>query len=312
MTMNNASAIKRSLSATLCLLTAFALVTSAVSSRAAAAGSTPAQAARADIAATLGFVPGFFKAMSDAAIPGAWQEMKGLQLNPGTALPGRAKELIGLAVAAQVPCKYCVFAHTEFAKLNGASDAEIAEAVAVGGVSRHWSAYLWGTQTDEAKFAAEIARIVEGAKKPAKPGAAIEVVDASSALADIQQTLGFVPEYLRKVPEAALPGAWRELKDLRLNPNTQISAKHKALIALAVASQVPSRPCIAAETAFAKLAGASEREIAEAVGMAAITRNMSTMLNGQQTDDREFHADVMRLVNGAKAAAKKAQLNAKR
>jgi len=250
--------------------------------------------------------------MSDAAIPGAWQEMKGLQLNPGTALPGRAKELIGLAVAAQVPCKYCVIAHTEFAKLNGASEAEVAEAVAVGGVARHWSAYLYGTQIDEAKFAAEVARLVENAKKPAKPAAAIDVVDASSALADIQQTLGFVPEFLRKVPESALPGAWREMKELKLNPNTQISAKNKALIALAVASQVPSRPCILAETAFAKLAGANEREIAEAVGMAAITRNMSTMLNGQQVDEREFRADVMRLVNGAKAAAKKAQVTARR
>ena len=83
--------------------------------------------------------------------------MKGLQLNPNTALPGRTKELIGLAVAAQVPCRYCIVAHTEFAKLNGASAAEIGEAVAMAAITRHWSTFLNGIQTDEAKFRAEIA-----------------------------------------------------------------------------------------------------------------------------------------------------------
>jgi len=306
---------RTALSPTLRALTAVALVTSATAGPAAAEprpGSAAAEAARSDIAKTLGFVPGFFKVTADAALPGAWQEMKGLQLNPGTALPGRTKELIGLAVSAQIPCRYCIIAHTEFAELNGASEAEVAEAVAVGGSARHWSAYLYGTQIDEAKFAAEVARMIENAKRPARPAQPIDVVDAKSALADIQQTLGFVPEYLRRVPEPALPGAWRELKDLRLNPNSVLSAKQKALIALAVASQVPSRPCIVAETAFARQAGASEREIGEAVGMAAITRNMSTLLNGQQIDERGFRADVDRLVSGAKAAQKKAALTASR
>ena len=49
-------------------------------------------------------------------------------VNPATALSGKHKELVGLAVAAQVPCKFCIVAHTEFAKLNGASEAEIKEA----------------------------------------------------------------------------------------------------------------------------------------------------------------------------------------
>jgi AhpD family alkylhydroperoxidase len=294
------------------LMTAFAIgLTVTGSVRADEAPNAAAAAARADIQKTLGFVPGFFKAFPEAALPGVWQEMKGLQLNPQSALDGRAKELIGLAVAAQVPCQYCIYAHIEFAKLNGASEAELGEAVAVAGMERHWSAYFYGMQLDETKFKSEVARIVENAKKPAKPGAPIDVVDARSALLDIERTLGFVPEFLRKLPENALPGAWRELKEVRLNPATQVSAKLKALISLAVASQVPSRACVIADTEFAKLAGASEREIAEAVGMAAITRNMSTLLNGQRVDERAFRADVDRLVAGVKAAQKKA-LTAKR
>jgi AhpD family alkylhydroperoxidase len=262
--------------------------------------------ARADIEKTLGFVPGFFQTMADPAVSGAWEEMKGLQLNPNTALTGKTKELIGLAVSAQIPCHYCIYAHTEFAKLNGASEAVIAEAVAVGALERHWSAYLFGMQVDETKFRSDIARLVAGAKNPGRPQSNVVVVDARTAAMDIEQTLGFFPELLRAVPEYALPGAWREMKELKLNPNTLLNGKEKALIALAVASQVPSRPCVFAETEFAKLAGAAQREIAEAVGMAAITRNMSTLLNGQQVDERAFREDIDHLVSGAKAAQRKA------
>lgn len=267
-----------------------------------------AQATRADIAKTLGFVPSFFESFADSALPGAWDEMKGLQLNPGTALNGASKELIGLGVASQIPCKYCIYAHTEFAELNGATDAQVKEAIAVAGMERHWSAYFYGMQLDQNGFKSEVARIVAGAKKqqPAPAGAPIVVTDAKTALQDIERTLGFVPEFLRKVPESALPGAWREMKELKLNPSSALSAKQKSLISLAVASQVPSEPCIFADTEFAKLAGATDREIAEAVGMSAITRNMSTMLNGGQVEERAFKGDISRLVAGVKAAQKKA------
>jgi AhpD family alkylhydroperoxidase len=271
------------------------------------AGQNAAETARKDIAKTLGFVPRFFQVMADAAVGGAWAEMKGLQMNPNSALPGKTKELVGLAVAAQVPCRYCVFAHTEFAKLNGASEAEVAEAVAVGALARQFSAYTNGLAIDEATFQADLRRLLDAKPRPAG-GAAIEVTDAASARKDIEQTFGFVPAFLGKIPETALPGAWREMKELRLS-NTVLSGKVKALIALAVASQIPSRLCIAAESEISKRNGASEREVAEAVGMAAITRNMSTLLNGQQTDERVFNADITRLVNGAKAAQKKVAAN---
>jgi AhpD family alkylhydroperoxidase len=291
------------------------LVTLAVGSvaRAEAPALSPAQAARSDIQKTLGFLPAFLGNMPDGALPGTWEELKGLQLNPSTALNGKTKELIGLAVAAQVPCKYCTYAHTEFAKLNGATSAELGEAIAVAGIERHFSAYFYGLQLDMTKFRAEIARIVEASKKGGTPsGAPINVVDAKTALQDIERTLGFVPEFLRKLPAGALPGVWREMKDVQLAPNSALSPKVKALVSLAVASQVPSEACIVAETEFAKLAGASEMEIAEAVGMAAITRNMSTLLNGQQTDEATFRADVNRLVAGVKAAAKKTAMAAPR
>ena len=267
------------------------------------------EAARADIGKTLGFVPQFFLKLPAIALPGAWDEMKSLQLNPHTALAPRTKELIGLAVAAQIPCRYCIVAHTEFAKLNGASEEEIGEAVAMAAVTRHWSTFLNGIQTDEAKFRGEIAKIVANVKQAsqshAPAGKPIAVVDGQSALVEITQALGYAPEFLRKFPDVARAGAWRQMRDVQLSATTAIAPKNKELMGLAVASQVPCRFCIIAHTEFAKLAGATDAEITEAIAMASLTRDLSTMLNGMQVDEAQFHRDIDRLVKGATAAAAK-------
>jgi AhpD family alkylhydroperoxidase len=268
-----------------------------------------AAAARADIGKTLGFVPQFFLKFPEEVLPGAWEEMKTLQLNPATALPGRSKELIGLAVAAQIPCRYCIVAHTEFARLNGASETEIGEAVAMAAITRHWSTFLNGIQTDETKFRAEIAKIVANVKQASASktpaGKPIAVVDGQTALAEVTQMLGYAPEFLKRFPDVARAGAWRQMRDVQLSPATALSGKNKELMGLAVASQVPCRFCIIAHTEFAKLNGATDAEITEAVAMASLTRDLSTLLNGMQVDEGQFRKDIDLLVKGAAAAAKK-------
>jgi AhpD family alkylhydroperoxidase len=89
-------------------------------------------------------------------------------MNPGTTLNGRTKELVGLGVAAQIPCRYCIIAHTEFAKLNGATDAEIKEAIAMASFTREMSTLLNGEQVDEAQFRKDVDRLVKGAKAAMK------------------------------------------------------------------------------------------------------------------------------------------------
>ncbi|MDX8532878.1 carboxymuconolactone decarboxylase family protein [Mesorhizobium sp. VK25A] len=111
-----------------------------------------ATAAYKDIQATLGTVPDMFKTLPDVAVAGAWAEIKGVQLNPNTALNGKTKELMGLAVASQIPCQYCIYFHTLAAKANGASDEEIKEAIAMAAIVRHWSTMLNGSQVDLATF----------------------------------------------------------------------------------------------------------------------------------------------------------------
>src|ERR1051325_5638002 len=119
---------------------------------------------RADIQKTFGFVPDFIKGVPEALLPSFWGAVTGLEMNPTTKLDGKTKELIGLAVAAQVPCEYCVFFHTEAARLNGASDEEIKEAVGMASLTRMGSTILNGNQTDKAQFKRDIQRIVDGAK----------------------------------------------------------------------------------------------------------------------------------------------------
>jgi AhpD family alkylhydroperoxidase len=272
------------------------------------AAESPPAAAKADIQKTLGFVPQFFLKFPEGMLAGAWEEMKTLQLNPHTALAGRTKELIGLGVAAQIPCHYCIYAHTSFARLNGASDTEIGEAVAMAALTRHWSTYLNGIQTDEAKFRGEIAKIVENVKhgsatKTAAP-APVNVVDGASALKEAAQILGYVPDFLRTFPDEARAGAWKQFRDVQLNPGTALAGKNKELVGLAVASQIPCRFCIIAHTEFARLNGATDAEIHEAIAMAALTRDLSTMLNGMQVDEAQFRRDIDHLVKGARAAAK--------
>jgi AhpD family alkylhydroperoxidase len=114
-----------------------------------------AAAAYKDIEATLGIVPGFFKAFPESGIAGAWAEFKNIQMNPATKLDGKTKELIGLAVAAQIPCTYCIYFHTAVARAFGATDDEIREAVAMAAISRHWSTVLNGDQIDFATFKSE-------------------------------------------------------------------------------------------------------------------------------------------------------------
>ena len=121
-----------------------------------------------DIQTTLGTVPGFFKVFPEAGIAGAWAEFKTVQLNPDTKLNGKTKELIGLAVAAQIPCTYCVYFHTAAAKANGATDEEIREAVAMAAISRHWSTVLNGMQVDLAAFKADTDTVLKLAGEKAK------------------------------------------------------------------------------------------------------------------------------------------------
>jgi AhpD family alkylhydroperoxidase len=114
----------------------------------------------ADIEATVGFVPTFMLSMPKAGFAGAWQQLKELEFSGDTALSAKVKTLIELAVVSQIPCQYCIWADVEAAKALGATDEEIAEAVAVAATGRFWSTMLNGTQQNFDTFKAEFSRML--------------------------------------------------------------------------------------------------------------------------------------------------------
>jgi AhpD family alkylhydroperoxidase len=89
------------------------------------------------------------------ALTPAFEEFNAV-FNPNGALDAKTKQLIGLAVAAQIPCQYCVYAHTVEAKKAGATDAQIKEAIAAAALTRKWSTVMNGNAYDFAKFKQQV------------------------------------------------------------------------------------------------------------------------------------------------------------
>ena len=99
--------------------------------------------------------PGFFKAVAPPDSLGPAMQEYGAVMGP-KALDAKTKELIGLGVAAQIPCSYCVYAHTMNAKRLGATDDQIKEAVAAAALTRKWTTELNGNMYDFDAFKKEV------------------------------------------------------------------------------------------------------------------------------------------------------------
>lgn len=284
------------------------------------------QAVYRDIQSTLGIVPTFMKHYPAAGIGAAWEEFKSVELSKQTLLSAKEKELIALSVAAQIPCNNCVYLHTESAKANGATEEEIRETIAMSAATRHWSTYLNGIQYNEADFKKETDTVVNYVKaQKDKPianqvsgtgqtptVAPVQVVDSKTAYQDIEQTLGSIPNYFKMFPENSIASAWKMMKTIQLNPDTSLSAKDKELIGLAVSAQVPCSYCTYFHTEAAKLNGASNDEVREALAMASLTRFWSTVINGNQMDEQKFKREVGQMLRYVKSQNKNVGMNTTR
>jgi AhpD family alkylhydroperoxidase len=112
-----------------------------------------------DMEQTFGQVPNWAKMLPENTVESVWKIMRDFQLAE-TKIPNKYKELIGLAVSGATRCRYCAFFHTEAARLNGATDEEIAEASMMGGYTMMMSTFLNAEQVDYAQFTKETKEIV--------------------------------------------------------------------------------------------------------------------------------------------------------
>ena len=267
--------------------------------------SKEAAATYAEVEQMFGFVPTFIKQFPPEGVEGAWQEIKALEFGE-TAIPAKYKSLIAIAIAAQIPCQYCLYVDTKSAKIEGATDAEIYEAIAMSAITRHWSTILNGGLVDDATFQKEASQMFAYAQNPTKRDMApAAVTDADSAYRDIEATFGLVPGFMRLIPKQGIAGAWKEMKNVQMSSNTAIPPKYKEAIGLAVAAQIPCRFCAYFHTEAMKLNGATEEEIQDALAISALTRHWSTMLNGSQADMAQFRREWDKVFANMEKQAKK-------
>jgi len=123
--------------------------------------------AEAEMKSGFGTVPVMMKVYPDKMLASAWEWFKATQ-SPDGAIPSKYNELISLAVASQIPCAYCVYAHTTQAKMHGATEAEIQAAVASAAATRHWSTILNGADVSLDEFKKEWDGILAYVKKQSK------------------------------------------------------------------------------------------------------------------------------------------------
>ncbi len=117
-----------------------------------------------EIREMFGLVPSMFQAMPDGSLELEWKLFKQVQFAEG-AIPNKYRELIGIAISAATKCRYCTLFHTEVAKLNGATDAEIEDAIHYAKSTVGWSAYVNGLQIDYEQFRKEVEQACEHVRK---------------------------------------------------------------------------------------------------------------------------------------------------
>jgi len=120
-----------------------------------------------DIKKTMGVVMDQFKAIPPEALPHEWELMKRYAMSE-TKIPAKYRELLGLAVASSIKCPYCIHFHTRAAKMNGATDEEIAEVALLTRITTGWSAILHAADIDLDRFKKQFAEAETYMTKQAK------------------------------------------------------------------------------------------------------------------------------------------------
>ncbi|MFC7096387.1 carboxymuconolactone decarboxylase family protein [Halobaculum marinum] len=111
-----------------------------------------------EIEETLGIVPGFFGDLNQDDLVDEWPTFKRMALAE-TEIPAKYKELINLAVAANLKCPYCIHFHREAAKLHGATEGELAEVSFLAGYTPRYSSMIHAQEYDLGTFKNEFGQI---------------------------------------------------------------------------------------------------------------------------------------------------------
>lgn len=119
-----------------------------------------------EVEKTLGIVPQFLKELAHdtVALEHSWELIKKFILGESL-IPAKYRELMGVAVAAALHCRFCVTFHSAVAKLFGATEEEIKEAAFLAKHTGGWSAFVDGRLADIGQLEKELEKIAEHMSK---------------------------------------------------------------------------------------------------------------------------------------------------
>lgn len=119
-----------------------------------------------EVEKTLGIVPTFIRELEhdSVALEHSWELIKKFILGESL-IPAKYRELMGVAVAAALHCRYCVTFHSAVAKLFGATEEEIKEAAFLAKHTAGWSAFVDGRLADIGQLEKELEKIAEHMSK---------------------------------------------------------------------------------------------------------------------------------------------------
>jgi alkylhydroperoxidase/carboxymuconolactone decarboxylase family protein YurZ len=106
-----------------------------------------------------GTVLGALDRVPDELVDAEWRRLRHWLFDE-TLIPSRYKALLGVAVAASLRCPYSTRLQSELARVHGASEAELAEAVEHAALVAGWSTRLSGLEVSPADFAVEVERVI--------------------------------------------------------------------------------------------------------------------------------------------------------
>jgi len=121
----------------------------------------------ADIKNSFGIVPGFMKGLPKDVLVHDWPLMKKYTLGESK-MPSKYRELLGLAVAANIKCPYCQLFHISVAKMLGATPEELAETAFLASYTSRWSSMIHAQHYPYETFAKETEQIGQYLSKAPK------------------------------------------------------------------------------------------------------------------------------------------------
>jgi AhpD family alkylhydroperoxidase len=117
-----------------------------------------------DVQKTFGFVPGFVSALPHDVLIHDWPLFKKYTLGESK-IPAKYRELMGLAVAANIKCSYCQLFHKSAAQLYGATAEELAE---IAMLASYMSSMIHAQHYPTETFAKEMEQIGQFLSKASK------------------------------------------------------------------------------------------------------------------------------------------------